>query len=436
MLMLFTAVASLFVDAGFASALIQRQDHTYTDECTVFWFNLAAGLLAALFLFLIAPWIASFFAQPILTPLTRLMALNLWLSAFLTVPTALLSKKLDFKTLMKVSISAITVSGGIAIYLASEGWGVWAIAVQTLSSTMVGGLVLWRVNSWRPSWRFSWDSFARLFSFGGFLFFSSLIDRISTQLYTLIIGKSYSALDLGYFYRASSTKDFPQGVLAGIFSRVIFPVFSSHAGDVNKLKEGLNTALVTTMAINLPLMAGLLMTADELVPILFGPRWEGAIPILKVLSGLGAFWPMHLANLNILMALGHSRLMLKLEIIKKTLFILTIILASQISVIAIAWGMLILGGMGIFINTWYTKKFLQYGALEQVKAVMPYVLVTSAMMLAVGVTQYLLVTDSMITMLLSKISVGVLIYILLCYVFKLKILEYVRSFITGLRLSS
>lgn len=426
MLMLFTAVAGLFAESGFASALIQRQDHTHTDECTVFWFNLVAGALAALALVLIAPLIADFYAQPVLTPLTRLMALNLWLSAFLTVPMALLTKKLDFQTQMKASVIAVSISGSIAIYLALNGWGVWAIAIQVLSATFINALVLWRINPWRPTWRFSWKSFGKLFNFGGFLLFSSLIDKISTQLYTLIIGKNYGALDLGYFYRASSTKDLPQGVLADIFSRVAFPVFSSQASDSHELRNGLRIALVTTMAVNLPVMAGLMMTADELVPILFGPHWSGAIPILKVLCGLGAFWPMHLANLNVLMALGHSKLMFKLELIKKTLFIITIILVSQISVIAIAWGMFALGLLGIFVNTWYTRKFLNYGAVAQIRVVMPYLFVTFIMILAVGATQYLFASDSIMVVLLAKIIVGIFIYILSCYVFKLEILEYGR----------
>jgi len=433
MLMLFTAVAGLFVESGFASALIQRQDHTYTDECTVFWFNQVAGALAALILVLIAPWIASFYEQPILAPLTKLMALNLWLSAFLTVPIALLTKKLDFKTQMKASMIGLVISGGIAIYLALKGWGVWAIAIQSLSASIVTALALWRLNSWRPSWKFSWDSFNRLFSFGGFLMLSGLLDTISTRLYTLIIGKSYGAQDLGYFYRASSTRELPQGVLASIFSRVAFPVFSSLANDRNKLRDGLRVSLITMMAINLPVMVGLLMTADELVPILFGPRWAGAIPILKVLCGVGLFWPLHVANLNVLMAMGHSRLMLRIEIIKKTLFITTIILASQISVIAIAWGMFGLGLIGVFINTWYTRKFLNYGTLKQLKDVMPYLIVTFMMTVAIIVSQigfeFAFPSSSVILLFLTKFTVGTFTYFTLGYIFKLSALEYARQFL-------
>ena len=433
MLMLFTAVASLFVEGGFSSSLIQRQDHNYTDECTVFWFNLFAGAVAALILVLIAPWIASFYERPILKLLTILMAFNLWLSAFLTVPTALLAKKLDFQTLMKVNVSAVFISGALAIYLALSGWGVWAIAIQTLSSTLVSGLVLWSLSNWRPSLRFSWKSFGKLFNFGGYVLLASLIDRISTQFYTLIIGKSYGALELGYFHRATSTKDLPQGILSGIFSRVAFPVFSSQSGDIVQLKKSLQIALITTMAVNLPVMAGLMMTADELVLILFGPRWEAVIPILKVLCGLGAFWPLHVANVNVLMAMGHSRLMLKIEIIKKTLFIATIILSSQISVIAIAWGMFALGLLGVFINTWYSKKFLSYGTWDQLQDLKPYLFVTFGMILAIAVVQYviasILKSDAMILIFLAKFMTGVMVYGALTYLFKLGVLNYFREFI-------
>lgn len=430
MLMLFTAIAGLFVESGFASALIQRQGHTYTDECTVFWFNMVAGVSMALLLVLIAPWLANFYGHPILEPLTKLMALNLWLSAFLTVPSALLTKKLDFKTQMKAQVSGSLISGVLAISLAFKGLGVWAIAIQTLSATFVSGLALWHLNSWRPSWIFSWRSFKNLFSFGGFLMLSGLLEVISTRLYTLIIGKSYGALDLGYFYRASNTKDLPQNVLSGIFTQVAFPVFSAQADDPEKLRQGLQVALITTMAINLPVMAGLLVTADELVPILFGPRWEASIPILKILCGLGAFWPLHLANLTVLKAMGHSRLILKIQTIKKILFITTLIMTSQISVLAIAWGMFILGLVGVLINTWYTQKYLSYGFSKQLKALTPYLLLTITMMLSVVASQHIaaLSFDSIIPAFLFKFSIGFLVYGLLSYLFKLNALEYARQF--------
>lgn len=439
MLMLFTAVASLLVESGFASALIQKQDHTYTDECTVFWFNLIAGTFAAAALILIAPSIALFYQQPILVPLTKLMALNLWLSAFLTVPRALLTKNLDFKTQMKAGMSGLIVSGGIAIYLAFNGWGVWAIAIQSLAATLVSGLVLWGLNSWRPSWVFSWNSFHRLFTFGGFLLLSGLLDTISTRVYTLIIGKSYGAQDLGYFYRASSTKDLPQGVLAGIFSRVAFPVYSSQAKDKDKLRECLRISLIITMAVNLPVMAGLLMTADELVPLLFGSRWEPSIPILKVLCGVGLFWPLHLANLNVLRALGYSRLIFKIEIIKKSLFIAMIILTSQISVITIAWGMFVVGLVGVLINTWYTKNFLGYGPFEQLTNLMPYFFITLMMMGAVVSSQFIfdsvVESEFMILLFLTKLTVGFTTYIVLTYALNLEVLKHGRSFLNRSELS-
>ena len=238
---------------------------------------------------------------------------------------------------------------------------------------------------------------------------------------------------MGYFHRATSTKDLPQGVLSGIFSRVAFPVFSSQSDDIVQLKRSLRIAMITTMAVNLPVMAGLMMTADELVLILFGPRWEAVIPILKVLCGLGAFWPLHLANLNVLLAMGHSRLMLKIEIIKKTLFIATIILTSQISVIAIAWGMFALGLLGVFVNTWYTKKFLGYGAWDQLQDLKPYIFVTSGMMLAIAAVQYVIAmnlkSDAIIFIFLAKFMTGVLVYGALTYLFRLGVLKFFREFI-------
>ena len=426
----------MIVESGFVSALIQRQEHTYTDECSVFWFNIFAGAVMATALALLSPLIATFYEQPILVDLTRLMALNLLLSAFLTVPSALLSKRLDFKTQLKVSVSAVCVSGVLAIILALRGWGVWAIALQALSSTVVSILVMWRLISWRPARKLSFESLKNLFNFGGFLLLSGLMDNISTRLYTIIIGKSYGTLDLGHFYRATTTKDLPQSMLADIFSRIAFPVFSALASNPVELREGLRVSLVSSMAINLPVMLGLMITAGELVPVLFGPRWNGAIPILQVLCGVGALWPLHVANINALMAQGHSGLIFRLEIIKKSLFIPTIILASQVSVIAIPWGMLALSLLGIFINTWYTRKFLKFGALRQFSVLGPYILITALMVLGVLVFGRLVAAESQWVVLLVKVSVGMLIYIVFCWAFKLEIVELGSSFLKNQRLEA
>lgn len=432
MILFFSGLAGLFVDSGFSSALIQKKEHTYRDECTVFWFNIFSGTFIAAALVFAAPWIAQFYGFLELKPLVWLLAANLWLSSSIGVHTALLSKKLNFKIQMKAGVIATFFSGMVAILLAFKGWGVWALAAQIITATIINVSLLWLLHDWRPKWVFSWNSLRNLFGFGGFMLLSAFLDNLATRIYALLVGKFYSPSALGFFNRAASTKDLPQGVLAGIFSSIAFPVFSSFSDDKARLREGLRVALVAMMAINLPVMLGLLVTADTLVPALFGSRWEPAVPILKILCGVGALWPLQTVNLNVLMAQGHSNLFFRLELIKKVLLIIVVIIASQISVIAIAWGMFGAAIFAYFINVFYTQKFLDYGILQQLKDITPYIILSVVMsmlvLIAGGVTQEL----PIVFRLLTQIIVGSVFYSGFAYVFRLEVIRLAFNLI-GIR---
>ena len=372
MIALFVGLANIFVDSGFSSALVQRRSHTYEDESTVFWFNVGAATAAAALLILAAPWISDFYAKPMLRPLMILMAGNLWLGSLIVVHTALLTKRLEFRTLTRVSFASSAAGGAAAIGLAVYGWGVWALAMQFVTTTIVRIVLLWRMHPWRPAWLFSVDSFHGMFKFGGFMLISGVLDTLATRIYTLLIGKFYSAADLGYYDRATALKDIPQNAIANVFSRVAFPVFSSHSNDVPKLRHCVRSSVIVVMALNLPLMFGLLATADNIVPLLLGSRWSSTIPILKVLCIVGMLYPLQIINLEALKAQGRSDVFFRLELIKKGILLCIIIVCSQLSVLAIAWGFALNSVGGFFINARYTKKFLEYPSSQQLRDVSPY----------------------------------------------------------------
>lgn len=225
LLYLFVGLAGAFVDSGFSAALIQSQDVTHTDESTVFWFNLGTGTLMASGLWLLAPWFADFYRMPILIPLTGILALNLFVSALGSVHSTLLTKRLNFKTPMKIGAIATTVSGAAGILMAWKGYGVWALAVQTLVSTILTTLLLWAFNTWRPALVFSLASARRLFGFGGYLLMSSLLDIAYSRIYTLLIGKLYGVRELGFYNRADSTKQMPVACLPEYCHAWHYPFF-------------------------------------------------------------------------------------------------------------------------------------------------------------------------------------------------------------------
>jgi len=368
---LFTGIARTFVDGGLSSALIQKKETTRTDESTVFWFNLAAGLVMCLALFLAAPLVARFYGIEVLLPITRLYAIQFVLGACNSVQNTLFTKHLDFKTPLKVNFISTLLSAAVGIYLAWQGFGVWALVAHAMTSSVMETILLWGLSSWRPTFTFSPDSFRTLFRFGGFLFLASLLETIYQQFYTLIIGRWYGVHDLGIYNRANSTKQLPTGVLSGILSRVAYPIFSQVADDHERLVRCLRMSIRGIMFLNIPMMLGIAVVADPLILTLFGPVWAPAIPLLQILALGSMLFPLHVLNLNILNSLGHSSKFLKVEIIKKIVGITLIILGSRYGIFGMAWSVVISSVFSFVINAYYNGRLLGYGALRQSRDCLP-----------------------------------------------------------------
>jgi teichuronic acid exporter len=442
-LSVFTGVATLFIDSGLNSALVQRQDITRKDESTVFFFNLVTGLLTALGLCLSAPWIATFFEQPVLQEkipvmtsdlftipwiaaffeqpvlqgLTYVMALNLFVGSFGSIQGVLLVKALDFKTLMKINAVASLLSGVLAVFLAWKGFGVWSLALQTLASTMISVMLLWLCHPWRPQWVFSLVSLRSLFRFGGFMLLSGLLDTLYTRLYSVIIGKLYSARELGFYTRADNIQQLPVGVLTNVLNRVAFPVFSAAAADKARLALGVRKVLRMIMLFNIPAMLGLMAVAEPLVITLIGEKWLPSVPILQVLCLAGMMWPLHVINLNVLMAQGHSNLFFRIEILKKIIGAAAIVLASLHGILAIAWSQVAVSALCFMINAYYTGVFLEYSAWKQTRDFLPCLAVSMLMVLAIWPIHIYSALQPAVQLGLM-IGLGIFVYLLACYMFR------------------
>jgi teichuronic acid exporter len=422
LLYLFTGIAGAFVDGGLSAALIQRQDLTHTDESTVFWFNVVMGAIISAGLSAAGPAIARMFATPILAPLTAVMAANIFLSALGSIHGTLLTKGLDFRTQMKVTGFSTAISGAVAIGLAWDGRGVWALAMQTVIATAVTTVVLWSVNRWRPGFVFSRASARRLFGFGIHMLAASLLEVAYARVYTLLIGKFYGVRELGFYSRADSTKQLPVSVLTGILSRVAFPIFSAAAHDKQLLRRGVQLALRSMMLLNVPMMLGLIAVAEPLVLTLFGVRWLPAVPVMQVLCLGAVFWPLHVINLNVLMAQGHSNLYFRLEVIKKLVGVGLLIVGASYGVMGIAWSQVAFGALAFVINARQTKLHLNYGPLAQLCDFVPVVALAAPL---TGVIYWLGARLQLAAAprLLSSVAFGALLFVALGWVFRLTALR-------------
>ena len=438
MLMIFMAIAQSFIDSGFGQALIQKQDVTHIDECSIFYFNILVGFLATVLLCIASPWIAGFYNQPLLVPLTCALSLNMIINAFGIVQTTLLTKQIDFKTQLKVSVIATVISGTIGITMAFNGFGVWSLVAQSLGSNLFRTILLWFFNTWRPSLVFSLDSLRVMFTFGSRLLASGLLDTVFRNIYIVVIGKLFTPADLGFYSRATSLQELPVLNISAIIGRVTFPVFSSVQDDKPQLKRGVRKALTMLVMINFPMMIGLAIVAKPLVLLLLTEKWAPCIPYLQLLCVVGMLYPLHVINLNVLAAQGRSDLFLRLEILKKILIVIAIAVTYRWGIIAMIYGQIATSCLAYFLNAYYTGKMLDYPITEQIQDLIPSLALASIMGGCVYAFHYTPIVNQS-ALLFVQIMTGIVLYAALCYIFRIssfmEVIEIVTSKLIKLRYS-
>jgi O-antigen/teichoic acid export membrane protein len=430
MIVVFMAVATSFVDSGFSSALIQRKELTEEDKTSVFLFNISAGLAMAVVMYGAAPWIARFYAQPILTGLTRLLALNLFLQACGSVQFALLSRRLDFKTQWKVGMAATGISGAVAVVLAWRGFGVWSLAIQANISALIMTVLVWCLVPWRPSRKGSIKSLRSLFGFGSRILASGLLSTMFDRVQLLLIGKVFGPADLGYYTRAYGTQQMPASIFQTIVSKVTFPMFSTIAHDRERLKTAMRKCLTTIGAVVIPMMVGLALLARPAVIVLFGARWLPCVPYLRILALAGALYPLHVANLDVLMAAGRSDLFLRAEIAKKVLIAAGLAVSVPISVLAMVWAAFVVSILCYGVNAAYAQRVIDYNVAAQTRDLIKPLLAAGAMAGAVGLLMCAVSLRPHL-MLLACVITGAAVYFLMSFVLRVEAITHTSRELFG-----
>lgn len=369
---IFFAIAQTFIDSGFGSALIRKNDCTDTDYSTAFYFNVLVGLVCCILLSLASPFIANFFNTPILKDLVKVMSLNMFISSFAIVHTARLTHSVDFKSQAAIKFITAVLSGSIGILMAYKGFGVWSLVLQNLIATIIRVILLFVYTKWIPLWHFSRESFKYLFSFGSKILTASLLHTIYSNMTTLIIGKVYSAKDLGFYTRGQSLASFPSTNVSNILQSVTYPVLSKIQDDDNRLIESYRKLISMTSMVIFFGMCLLAALAKPLIVTLLTDKWLDAVIYLQVFCFGYMFDHICSLNLNILYVKGYSNLVLRLEIIKKTISISMMLAAIPIGPLAICIAGTLYVQIAIIINTYYTGKIYGLGYFNQVKDFIRY----------------------------------------------------------------
>jgi len=428
--MFFVAIANVFSDAGFSLALIQKQDVDHVDESTIFWFNLMASTVVALIMLFIAPWVSSFYRIDVLQNLIYLAAGVVLCSSLGAIHRSLLTKALNFKLQMLVGLVAMVVSALAAIYMASHGYGVWALAVQALISAAITVVLLWMVHSWRPLLVFNIASLKTMAGFSGFMFAAQILQVLYDKGYSLLLGKFFGVSQLGVFDRADKTQRMVSESMTGVIAKVAFPLYSKYSDNKESLRVIVRKTTRIMMLVITPIMLGLLFVADLLIPFVFGEQWNPAVPIFQVLCIVGLLYPLQSVNVTALQAQGRADLNFRLSLAKKAIGILLIVFCSYWGVLGVAWAMVLQGCISLFINGYYSSKLLSYGILTQLKDCTSSFVISLVMLLSIFLFNHLVSMDPVL-ILLSDMFLGSLIYFGVNALFGLKSFKEAIEFING-----
>ena len=426
----FTTILQVFIDSGLGTALIQKKNADDLDFSSVFYFNLIVCLALYGAMFLTAPFIARFYNNPIYVPLVRVLSLTLIISGVKGIQQSYVSRHMIFKRFFS-TLGGTLVSAVAGITLAYAGFGVWALVAQYLCNAAIDTMILWITVPWRPKFIFSWSRLKGLLSYGWKLLASSLLDTGYSNLRSLLIGKIYSSSDLAFYNQGDK---FPNVIVSNIntsIDSVLLPTMSDVQDNHIAVKNMTRRAIMTSIYIMAPLMMGLAFCAEPVVRLVLTDKWLPCVPYLRIFCITYMFWPIHTANLNAIKAMGRSDLFLKLEIAKKVVGMILLLVTMKISVMAMAYSMIVSSISSQIINSYPNRKLLGYSYLEQLRDILPSILLAIAMGGCVSLVSFLPLGT--LATLLLQILLGGAIYLAGSALFKLESFEYLLQTIHRFR---
>lgn len=422
---IFLNIANIFIQSGFSSAIIQKREVDEVDCDSVFYFNLSISIIAYFILYMLSPIIANFYKNPILCSVLRVQAITLIIGGLNAVQNAIIQRKMQFKKLFIVSLVSIIIQGLVGIFMAYKNYGVWSLVISNLVGSIVTTIILWFITSWRPKFNFSIIRLKSMFKFGSRLLLSSLIDTIYNNLYSLIIGKKYNQEMLAYYNRGQNIPNLLVTNINSSIDGVLFPALSTYQDDKKGMKMLVRRSIVTSSFIVFPIMFGLLAISKPLTIILLTDKWIDSVPFMKLSCIMYAMWPIHTANLQTIKAMGRSDVFFKLEIIKKILGISILIITIPFGVYAMMIGCVINSILCTFINAYPNKHLLEYDYLQQIKDILPSLILAIVMSIIISCISIFDLSNFIIMLL--QIVLGICVYILGAWIFKFECFLYILN---------
>ncbi|NEU08816.1 lipopolysaccharide biosynthesis protein [Flavihumibacter sp. R14] len=377
MLSIVITVGRNLMDSGLTSSIVRTEKADNRDFSTVFIINLIGSVIIYIIIFLIAPFIGAFYKQEILISIIRVYSLTIIFQAFMSVQNAVLTRELNFKAMMVIQIPSVLIGGIIGIVLAYYGFGVWSLVYMYVCQSLISSMQHWIYSSWRPTWIFDKSRFKSHFNFGYKITLAGLLESIYQNLYVIIIGKYFSATQLGYYNRAFSLRQLPISNISAAIGKVTYPILSSISGDDAKLR-GYYQKLIQQITFWIaPMMIISIILAEPLFRFLLTEKWLPAVPYFQILCITGIIYPLQAYNYNIIKVKGRTDLTLKIQIVKKVYAIIGIFCALSFGIYGLLIFQLLAAVIDYSIDCFFSKKLIDYSISNQLRDIAPSIFIAS-----------------------------------------------------------
>ncbi|MCB9173561.1 MAG: lipopolysaccharide biosynthesis protein [Flavobacteriales bacterium] len=425
----FIAIGNALIDSGLNQSLIRTEHVTEKDYSAVFFFNLIISICIYVIMFFTAPFISNFYNQQLLTEISRVYGLVFIINSLAVVQNTKLTKELQFKKQTIITLPSLLIGSSVGIWMAIKGYGVWSLVWSNITRSAALTIQLWLWSPWKPSLDLKWNNIQPHLNFGYKLTMSSLIHVFFTNIYTIIIGKFFDPIQVGFYNRANTLKQMPVQNFSAVLSKVTFPLFSKIQDDNKQLKSAYKKIMKMAIFLLSPTLLLMAVLAEPLFRFLITEKWLPAVPYFQILCLSGILYPINIYNLNILNVKGRSDLYLKLEVIKKIFALFVIIISINWGIYGLLYGHLFLTLTGLLINTHYAGKHINYSTFNQLRDISPAFFISLLTSVIIFLEDRLLVSYnySDIIRLLTGGIMGIILFLILSYLFKLSSLYEIKS---------
>lgn len=427
----FLSISSTFIECGFTSALIRKKDRTQTDLSTVFFYNIVVSFICYIVLFIASPLVAEYYKMPILRDVLRVLGLSLLFNSLNIVHATILNYTMNFKLHAFIAVIRTVTCGLIGILLAYKGYGVWALVIQTVLEPLIANILFWKKCKWRPSFVFSIASFKEMFGYSSKILATRLLDSIYGSIYPLVIGKCFSPSVLGHYSRAHHWASFPMSISSSVLQNVTFASLSTIQDDNDRLRSVYRKMIKTSAFVIFPLMLGLSAISEPLIIFTIGEKWGYCANILAVICFTYMITPILTLNINLLQVKGRSDLSLIINIFEKGIAIIILFFSIPYGIITMCMLGILSSVLMLGINTYFTGKQIGFGFMNQVKDVLPSLIIAVIMFVVVYFAQKMFFVPFL--QVIIGFFLGSVTYIGIAVILKMDEINDILSILHGMR---